>query len=84
MSDSDRLDDFILKSIPETGRYPDLAERESGAAADRFTLALSKLEKQLLEEALTCCRSTRQMAAYLGISQPTVVRKLKRHGLSGI
>jgi transcriptional regulator of aromatic amino acid metabolism len=38
-------------------------------------------EKELLVQALHRCTSTRQMAALLKTSQPTVVRKLKKHGL---
>lgn len=34
-----------------------------------------------LREAMAACRTTRQMAAYLGVSQATVVRKLKRYAL---
>jgi transcriptional regulator with PAS, ATPase and Fis domain len=79
MSDSDKLDDFILASLPVS--CPRNAGLAAAAAPVGFAQALSELEKKLLQEALACCRSTRQMAAYLGISQPTVVRKLKRHGL---
>ncbi|MEX1326053.1 MAG: hypothetical protein AB1Z29_04575 [Desulfobacterales bacterium] len=28
------------------------------------------------------CESTREIAKYLGISQPSVVRKLKKYGIS--
>ena len=38
-------------------------------------------EKEKLEEALESCSTTREIATYLGISQSSVVRKLKKHAL---
>lgn len=43
--------------------------------------ALDQLEKQLLMEAQQHCKGTYEIARYLGLSQPTVFRKLKKHGL---
>jgi len=43
---------------------------------------LMEFERKKLEKALAQCDSTRDLADHLGISQSTVVRKLKRHGLS--
>lgn len=40
------------------------------------------VEKQLLQEAMQHCKGTYELARYLGISQPTASRKLKKHGLS--
>jgi len=42
---------------------------------------IQKTEKKLLQTALQHCRSTREMAGYLKTSQPTIVRKLKKHNL---
>lgn len=39
-------------------------------------------ERDLLIEALTFCQNTREMAAFLGISQASVSRKLKKHNLT--
>jgi len=39
-------------------------------------------ERKKLTQALNQCDSTRDLAEYLGVSQSTVVRKLKRHELS--
>ena len=39
-------------------------------------------EKEILEKALAQCKTTRELARQLGISQPTVVRKLKKYALS--
>lgn len=59
--------------------YPD---RNSLKEPD-FTLKhqLQKVEKYWLQKALEVCRTTYEIADYLGISQPSVVRKLKKYGL---
>lgn len=41
----------------------------------------TKLEKETFLKAIAMCKTTRQIARYLGISQPTVVRKLKKYNL---
>ena len=47
-----------------------------------FTEELLEFERKKLEQVLSKFDSTRDLADYLGISQSTVVRKLKKHGLS--
>jgi transcriptional regulator of acetoin/glycerol metabolism len=42
---------------------------------------LDDKERNLLIEALTFCQNTREMARFLGISQASVSRKLKKHNL---
>ena len=37
---------------------------------------------RVLKQAVARCRTTREMAAYLGVSQSTVVRKLAKYGLA--
>ena len=49
--------------------------------ADSLKNALDEAEKKILTAALEKHRTTREMAKALGISQPTVVRKLARHGI---
>jgi transcriptional regulator with PAS, ATPase and Fis domain len=39
-------------------------------------------EKKVIKNALEKCRTTREMANFLGINQSNVVRKLKKHNLS--
>jgi len=82
MSDATILDEFLLNSMPEDAYRLAEIQTPATSAPKRFTKTLLEVERQLLESALTHCRSTRQLAAYLGVSQPTVVRKLKRHGLT--
>jgi TyrR family helix-turn-helix protein len=47
-----------------------------------FNEELLEFERKKLKQALAKFDSTRDLAEHLGISQSTVVRKLKRHGLS--
>ena len=54
-------------------------EEEQG---QRWENEILLLEGELLRRALKRCKSTREIARYLGVSQPTVVRKMKKHGLS--
>jgi transcriptional regulator of aromatic amino acid metabolism len=44
--------------------------------------AIEEAEKQILLNAQKKYKTTREIARVLGISQPSVVRKLARHGLS--
>ena len=81
MSDKHLIDDFIPfglkveKAIPNPGRIADLDE--SLRLADH----LREVERRILMQAKQRCRSTREMAFILGISQPSVVRKLNKHKL---
>lgn len=56
----------------------------SGAGGGRSSLfdELSRVEREMLRKARAACTTTREMAAFLGISQPSVVRKMKHHGMS--
>ena len=42
---------------------------------------LGSYERILLMEAMKHCKTTREMAAFLNISQPSVIRKLNKAGL---
>lgn len=43
---------------------------------------LANFERSLYLRAIEHCRTTYELADYLGVSQPTVVRKLRQYGLS--
>ena len=81
MSDKEVLDEFILKSLKNGAGVPKGAGIKSpgGLSLNDEVLAV---EKELLRSALPRCRSTREMADFLHVSQPTIVRKLKKHGLA--
>lgn len=47
-----------------------------------LSAAMEKAEKEILKNALSNYKSTRAMAKVLQVSQPTIVRKLHKYGLS--
>jgi PAS domain S-box-containing protein len=83
MSDEDLLDEIL---IDELAGYKDPSTKASTKIAPTASLnfknELAKKEMEILEQAVKKCRTTREIARYLGLSQPTVVRKLKRYGFS--
>lgn len=80
MSETGDLDEFILGALKTAPGKP----KPGPERQDRQVLsdALLSLERKILENALKRCGSTRALASELGISQPTVVRKLKKHRLA--
>jgi PAS domain S-box-containing protein len=78
MSESREIDDFIARSV-QVGcpTHPDSLPRNGKSLAAELRL----VEREILKRAVKQCRTTRQIAAELSVSQPTVVRKLKKHGL---
>lgn len=79
MANDDQITEFILASIDE--QDPGGLESFPRPAATREGLAgkLQAYEKELLLEARRRCRTTREAARRLGISQPSVVRKYKQY-----
>lgn len=75
MCDDVVLDDFLEDQIGNK------AEQQDAEATTSLTAAVDAVEREMLIKARAVCHGTREMAAYLGISQPTVVRKLRRHGI---
>ena len=82
LSEDLNLDEFIHKSlgyeIPE--KIQTLANRT--VAPSKLTVKLKETESKMLKTAYMQCKSTREIARYLGISQPSVVRKLKKYGIT--
>lgn len=85
----------LQNPTPETGLYPQYEQLQAELMADhRWTEALdatertplpsqmASFERRLYEQAIGNCRTTYEIAEYLGVSQPTVVRKLRQFGLS--
>ena len=82
MSERARIDSFILSSIGN-----DVLEEWSQATPKEKEInnlvdVLATLEKEMLKTAKRHCRTTRDMANFLNISQPSVIRKLKKHRLT--
>ena len=82
MGEERRIDNIILQSLDKKF-IPDSAPDE-GDGNDHCYLSekLDHVEMKVLKNALVHCRSTREMAKFLGISQPSVVRKMKKHGIT--
>ncbi len=81
MSDPNGIDQFIQAGLG-AGKSLSNGAVDSESLHDlRLTDHLRAVERKVLLQARRRCRSTREMAAVLGISQPTVVRKLNAHKL---
>lgn len=66
-------------ALPLPAEKPPIPAGRPGAA---YETAVFEAERSSLLEALNTCRNTREMAASLGISQASVSRKLRKHGLT--
>jgi PAS domain S-box-containing protein/TyrR family helix-turn-helix protein len=80
MSERDEVDETMLKRIekriaPDT--HTDSYDQKSTRIKDR----VADFEKDVLMATISQFKSTRNMARHLGISQPTIVRKMKKYGL---
>ena len=81
MSEGDVIDTVILSSIGKEVLEDRWEVRGSDKKINNLVDMLAALEKEMLKNAMRHCKSTREMAQFLNISQPTVVRKLKKHRL---
>ncbi len=64
-------------------KHPEVIHQSLEKRNEPSTLkeAMEQVERQWLLRAVKQCKTTYEMADYLGISQPTVVRKLKKYGI---
>ncbi len=82
LSDETNIDAFLLASIQNNSNsLLSSTLPVSFSAPVDFTDTMNQLEKQLFIASRHHCRTTREIADFLNISQPSVVRKLKKHGL---
>lgn len=80
MSENESVDEVIHQSLSaDVGHCvtPSINAHQGKGMTDQ----IFDVEKEILQNAMTRCKSTREMARFLKISQPTVVRKLKKHRL---
>jgi len=82
LSEQDDITRRLLSSIgrdvlDEWSRIP-----EESAAVNSLDDVMAALEKEMLKSAKRRCRTTREMAAFLNISQSGVIRRLKKHHLA--
>jgi len=81
MSDDTAMDKFIQTGLKVNEGAPGAGMQSDLQTSLRLADKLREVERQVLLQAKGRCRSTREMAAVLGISQPSVVRKLNAHKL---
>ena len=74
------LDELIIKNLDkmEAERFFQPAKMQNRSLSDD----ISAIEIEYLKRAIQACRTTREMAAYVGTSQTTLIRKLKKYGLT--
>lgn len=74
-------DIISVQDLPENMRTGHIQSKTSVVDGSlRFTM--EKVEKQIIEDALKTHGSTHKTARALGVNQSTIVRKMKRYGLS--
>lgn len=78
MSEGELLDEYLEQSLGAGKVAEKPAQRAERRGLDE---ALKELERELLQQAMSCCANQRAMAEYLGVSQPTIARRLRQHGL---
>ncbi|MFW9916602.1 MAG: sigma 54-interacting transcriptional regulator [Candidatus Thorarchaeota archaeon] len=80
-SEENLLDSFFSESIAyHSGKI----EAPPNDKTERTNLndQIMAVEKEIVKNAMVKCKTTREMARLLGVSQPTIVRKLQKHSLS--
>jgi PAS domain S-box-containing protein len=82
MGESDVLEDLVNQNVPPIPPSPAMEHNLSDRDAFDFKGNLMACEKQLMLKALEEYDTTRSLAGFLKLSQSSVVRKLKIHGLS--
>ena len=80
MGESEMLDGFLNRSL-EAVHASGNSDRFAPSGRTSLTDEVKAYEKQLFQSAIRQCRTTRELSSALGISQPTVVRKMKKYGL---
>ena len=76
MCESKVLDDFIAESLPHNQPATNRQNKKTIKLL-RLADAVAKTERNLIKTARAQCRNTRGMAAVLGVSHATVVRKMQ-------
>jgi PAS domain S-box-containing protein len=80
MSETHFVDDVIYQSLP-SGMCTFMTSADDSSQEKGLAGQMLNLERDILQHAMKCCRTTREMARFLKISQPSIVRKLKKHRL---
>ncbi len=81
MSEGNRIDKQIMGIIGNDVLDAWSQESLGDGKINNLSDVLQTLEKEMLKAAKRQCRTTRDMASFLNISQPSVIRKLKKYGI---
>jgi TyrR family helix-turn-helix protein len=81
MSEKDVLEKSIVNAILDLKLDKNTLPTEQDSDTQSLKNQLLSVEKKILTEALSQYRSTREIAKKLNLSQSSVVRKLKHHGI---
>ncbi|USK70708.1 sigma-54 interaction domain-containing protein [Peribacillus asahii] len=73
------LPSSIIDQSPTSQKEPSLIIEQTMIESYDLKTILEKVEKWTISKAYQQCKSTYKMAAFLGISQPSVIRKLKKY-----
>ncbi len=81
--ETNKIDDFIKASTP-TDRQDNKEQLQFIDDNDNLNLAarVENLERQILQRAKEKFHTTRKIAVNLGVSQPTVVRKMQKYDIN--
>ena len=77
-----RGDVISAHDLPEKLKKAPFGAAPAGIATGSLKQAVEDLERDMVTRALEACSSTRKAGAALGVDQSTVVRKMKRYGIS--
>jgi len=78
MGEGDDLTEALEEAM---GVSPSSGLIAPGSSPRSLTETTDQATLRILKQAAARCRTTREMAAYLGVSQSTVVRKLAKYGM---
>jgi transcriptional regulator with PAS, ATPase and Fis domain len=83
ISDSPELDGLLERSlgVSRDFSFKTLGVGRPPQSKESLVQQIAVLEKEILVSAMSHCKSTKEVALTLGISQPTAFRKMKKHGL---
>ena len=79
MSEGSLLDDYLAQTLGAARQPARTAPEEPIRGLEEELMAH---ERRLLVRGMTVCQTQRALAEYLGVSQPTIARRMQKHGLS--
>ncbi|MCF8052912.1 MAG: sigma 54-interacting transcriptional regulator [Desulfobacterales bacterium] len=82
LNDERDIDAAVLESLTAAPAEQEHKGSQDAAALGTLAERVKRFESDILRQTRRRCQNTREMAAALGVSQPTVVRKMKKYGIS--